>query len=182
MKSEHSEMEKKIELILKGKGYQEPCHPLRELAEEVENTRKNLRLKVFLVKWMGFILLLLVPVLSATISVMMNTTWKLFGFSFTAILSYILTLLTILNSIFRPRDRFRKSCNLEMDLDNLELKFLIDLERKKPAEITRDLLLTDAESFNKSLQPIREAMIDLFLPDAASPSDQKDASNSRKTP
>ena len=155
---------------------------MRELAEEVESTRKKLKLKVFRVKWMGFILLLLVPILSATISVMMDTSWKLFGSSLTAILSYILTLLTILNSIFRPRDRFRKSCSLEMELDNLELKFLIDLEKKKAAEITSDFLLTEAEFFNKSLQPIREAMIDLFLPDSASASDQKDPSKARKTP
>jgi hypothetical protein len=175
MHSSEKSMEKSIELILEEKNCKEPWRPLRDLAKEVERTRKSLKRKVLWFKWPGFILLVLVPVLSATISVMIGTSWKIFGFSSTGILSYFLTLFTILSSIFRPRDRFRKACNLEMDLDNLQQKFLINLERKRLGAIDSDLLLTQAEALNKSLQPIREAMIDLFLPDTAINSELKGA-------
>jgi len=175
MYSTEKSMEKAIELILDEKNCKEPWRPLRELAKEVESTRANLRVKVRWFKWPSFILLVLVPVLSASISVMIGTNWKILGFSSTGILSYILTLFTILNSIFRPRDRFRKACNLQMDLDNLQQKFLIDLERKKRGAIDSDLLLTQAESLNAFLHPIRQANIDLFLPDSSGSSDQKGA-------
>ncbi|MGA3071457.1 MAG: hypothetical protein ABSD43_14710 [Terracidiphilus sp.] len=166
-------MAAKIELILAEKGYEHPWCPLYDLAKEVGDLHENLDGKILWVKYPGLVLLVLVPILSAFVTGLTGTEWHVGRFSWAGIVSFILTIVTILNSSFRPRDRFRKCCNLEMDLSRLERSFLIDLERLAPGKIDSNDLLAKAESLDESLQPIRDALIDLFLPDMASGGDSR---------
>jgi len=128
-----------IELILREKGYRDSWRPLKDMAEEVESLRANLNGKVLWVKWTGLILLVLVPIGSAIVTSLtsLKNPSSYYGFTAAEIASFILTVLTILNSIFRPRDRFRKCCNLELDLDNIEHNVLLELENLPSIDLAK---------------------------------------------
>ena len=105
----------RAETILSEKNYKKDCYPLRELVCSINFIEKNVSRKVKIFKWFGQGLLILIPIISAlltfTVAAKQETTlpWLKDSMPY---LSLVLTLMTILNSIFRPGDRFKEACLL----------------------------------------------------------------------
>jgi len=85
--------------------------------------------------------------------------------SYVLYLSLSLTLLTILNSIFRPGERFREACLLGIKIAHFKSELLTALEEMK--KITDASLLELVERYRKAFERYQEQLIGLFLPELA---------------
>lgn len=158
-----------VQQILKKRGYEKQCLPLEDIANEIGKTNANLHFKLQIYKWPGMVLLILVPVISSSLSVIVTKTehGPASGFFFSPVfmagLSYGLTLLTLFNSIFSPRERFTSLCHMGIPLHDVAVAFLAKLEMLPDPIQERDLhALT--EEFEDILLPYKKGLISLFLP------------------
>jgi hypothetical protein len=137
---------------------------VRIITEHTENVVK----KVKWYKWFGFFLLMAIPLLSAFLSFLINiqkgdgnylvslAEWTL------PWLSLIVTVLTILNSIFKPAERFSMACHMGIELDVFKRTFLIDMGTIK--EVDDDKLAKFVNDKSEKFRNIQENLIHLFLP------------------
>lgn len=164
----------KAKEILKEKSYAKDCYPLDELINVVIATEKNVRAKVFWYKWSGLILLVSIPLISALLSVIItqdseatinstNTFRDLLPVA--PYLSLGLTLMTILNSIFKPGERFRTACLMSIKVSHFRADILADLE-KLPSAVSDDVLLKVIHKNRKDFEFYQEQLVGLFLPEA----------------
>lgn len=152
--------------VLHEKGYSKESYPLHSLAETVESNHKNARSKVFMYKWSGFFLLTAVPLISAflTIGLSNDKTSSLQWITETAVLtlSFILTLLTVLNAIFRPGERFYQVCLIGINIETFKSDFLTDLTQLK---VVDDVILAKfIQEKRKAFEGYQEKLIGLFMP------------------
>ena len=154
--------------VLQHKGYQEDCHPLNALLETVETNSKLATSKISFYKWSGLFLLTSIPLVSALLSVSVGLEVKnAIGIaallkSLSLPLSLILTVVTILNSIFRPSERFRHACILGIRIDSFKTDFLVALERLE--KVDERALLDIVTMGRKEFVRYQEELIGLFMP------------------
>jgi hypothetical protein len=176
------ELVPRVRAILKERGYETGSYPLESLAERIEETERSVLRKVRGYKWPGLILLALIPLLSTCISVLVTekpkavySTNLLYGMSFT------LTLLTVLNSIFRPSERFKEACRMGVDFERIRSDFLVELEnlprvgqayaqqakKQDEAHTEEARLHAVVGKFYKLVAPYQKELISMFLPEVA---------------
>lgn len=154
--------------ILKEKGFKEPCPPLDALAETVDFNSKLTDTKVFVYKWGGLFLLTSIPLVSALLSVSVGleaghaTELACTLEALSLPLSLLLTIGTILNSIFRPTERFRNACLLGIRITAFKSDFLVALERLE--KVDKPALLDLVDTKRKEFEPYQKELIGMFLP------------------
>ncbi len=152
--------------MLRNRGYDRECLPLEDVAFEIGETIQNLSRKVKLYKWPGMILLVLIPVISTSLSVLVTRSQRPSGIviplAVVESLSYGLTLLTLFNSIFAPRERFTSLCHMGIPLHEVAITFLAKLETLQ-APKQHELHALAAE-YERILFPYKKGLISLFLP------------------
>ncbi|MDX1251293.1 MAG: hypothetical protein IDH49_03395 [Gammaproteobacteria bacterium] len=154
--------------ILQEKGYKKHCHPLEALSNTVETNGKIAARKIRFYKWAGLFLLTLIPLVSALLSVSVglkdgDTTWlETTILSLSLPLSLLLTVATILNSIFRPSERFRNACLIGVRIGAFKEDFLSALQRLEKVEERTLLDLVDKK--RKDFEKYQEDLIGLFMP------------------
>jgi hypothetical protein len=154
--------------ILQDHGYQKPCHPLEALARRIQNTERNLSIKIFVYKWTGLSLLVLIPIISTVISLLVAGEKSLVAISpskWLYGLSCTLTLLTVLNSIFRPSERFKEGCRMGVDFDLIRSYFLAELEEMSAVDEAH--LHALVHKFDELVAPYQKELISMFLPEVA---------------
>jgi hypothetical protein len=155
---------RKVKAVLQYRKYQEPCYPLDDIAQIIDDTSRNIESKVFFYKWLGMTLLVLIPLIATTLSIVLAET-KNYGWP-TQSLSYSLTFLTLLNSIFKPGERFRQVCLMGIEVSHFKDEFLAELEKlllKGQVEETQLLEFIDIQSHQ--FEPYQEKLIGLFFPE-----------------
>lgn len=162
--------------VLREKNCSRHYHTLESLIGEIEEAEESTLRKVGMYKWSAMLLLTTVPILSALLSVALVNGEK-GGVSlqvYAQWLSITVTCLTILNSIFRPGERFARSCRLGLRISDLKDRFIEELEELPPVsgksteEFERSLFRLVHRHREKVMQ-YREALIDLFLPESGQP-------------
>jgi hypothetical protein len=145
------------------------CYALEDIAKTLDDTYRNVMLKVRLYKWAALALLTLIPVLSAFLSVLVSDKdHTLKGLAPALIyVSYLLTLLTILSSIFNPGERFKRICLLGIKLGDLKTRAIEGLERLQLHD-DEAAIYKLAEKLSRELRPYREQLVELFLPEIQS--------------
>ncbi|GAB2887493.1 hypothetical protein GCM10027046_14740 [Uliginosibacterium flavum] len=152
--------------VLQEKGYRKHCHPLDTLSRTFEMTSKNVASKVRFYKWFGFILLTIIPIISALISVLISlknpgSDW-LPAEAMVFPLSLTLTLLTILNSIFKPSEKFREVCLIGIGIERFAVDFMVALERMPKVDESSLLELIDKK--RKEFETYQIELIGMFMP------------------
>jgi len=159
----------RVRKILSERGHHGVCQPLDGLAETIEDTERNVARKVKVYKWPGLILLAAIPILSTSLSVVVTGTksgpaWlSVPALSF--VLSYTLTVLTVLNSIFRFSERFKEACRIGVDFEQIKSSFLMELESLPVLDEVH--LHTLVTKFSKLVAPYQKELISMFLPEVA---------------
>jgi hypothetical protein len=155
-----------VRAILSERGYEKVCHPLEALAQSIEDTERNVSVKVHVYKYPGLILLGLIPIISAFLSMLVTGEPKQ-GYlrELMYVMTYLLTFLTVLNSIFRPSERFKESCRMGVDFQRIKSDFLADLESLPQVEESH--LHAIVSKFNKLIAPYQKELIAMFLPEVA---------------
>ena len=171
---EFTQLPEKAKKILKEKNYTKDCYPLDELINVVIATEKNVRSKVFWYKWSGLIFLVSIPLISALLSVIItqdsnpatnsSNTFR-YLLPIAPYLSLGLTLITILNSIFKPSERFRTACFMSIKVSHFRADILADLE-KLPSAVSDEVLLKVVHKHRKDFEFYQEQLVGLFLPEA----------------
>jgi hypothetical protein len=145
---------------------------LDELVESYRLNDRNNSLKITRYKVSGAVLLLAIPIISSTVSFAVNMTdtahfqapvsWLRGS---VPLLSLVLTLLTVLNSVLKPSARFSRCCRIGVELFHWRCALLEDLEQVDLGD-ERHLLACLAEH-RKALRKIQESQINLALPEQA---------------
>lgn len=154
--------------ILQEKGYTKHCYPLDALTKTVEENCEIVSRKIRLYKWPGFFLLTFIPIFSALLSVAVGlknggATWlETTILSLSLPISLILTIATILNSIFRPGERFRNACLVGIRINAFKEEFLSALQRLDKVEEYALLDLIDKK--RKEFEKYQEQLIGMFMP------------------
>jgi len=153
--------------ILQDKGYSKECYTLEDLANVIDETQKNVIHKVWLYKWLGLPILVLMPIISAFLSVIIAQKSPSEPFAMLVWLvpymSFGLTVLTILNAIFKPGERFKQVCSLGIQVASFKDEVLSALASLSPVDDASLLKLVDAN--RKRFEVYQEQLIGLFLPE-----------------
>lgn len=156
--------------ILSGKNYREPCYPLDDLLRIIVESIHNTERKVLFYKWFGFFLLVAIPLLSTVLSVALASDEKnrqelvRFLLQYAPYLSLALTVMTLLNSIFKPGERFQTACFISIQISHFKSDLLADLE-KLPLPVDTEGLLKLVHRRRKEFESYQEQLIGLFLPE-----------------
>jgi hypothetical protein len=152
--------------VLQDKGYKKHCRPLDALTRTVEATSRNAARKVRAYKWFGFALLTFIPIISALLSVLVNLESPNPGWlpakTLLFPLSLSLTLLTILNSVFKPSEKFREACLIGIGIDRFTADFMIELERM--AKVDDATLLELIDKKRREFEMYQIELIGMFMP------------------
>ncbi len=150
--------------VLKEKGYDKKCHALEMFLNSIEFNSKNNSRKVWINKYSGLFLLTSIPIISASLSVLINLKSQNDSLSYSLVfgISIALTLFAILNSIFTPGEKFQLSCEIGIMIDNFKIGFLIDLERLDSIEDSSLLELIDKKK--DEFETYQKMLISLFMP------------------
>ena len=146
-------------------------HQLDHLDHEFDDTERHIKTKRWICKPSAFIVLMCIPILSAVISAL--ATEKVGGWALKGP-SYVLTLVTLLNSVFKPADRFRELCRMSMSVHSLRDAFISELRKKWKDPDKETAAIQLCEEYEKKLNPMNTRLIELYLP--YSP-DQKQGAN-----
>lgn len=158
----YPQLANEVRVVLKNHG--KSCHSLEEVAKAIDYTQSNLRRKVSFYKWPGMILLVLIPLVATALTVVLAE--QTYGW-LAKPLSYSLTFLTILNSIFKPSERFRQVCALGVKIAVFKDIFLGNLEKLLSPGVEHTQLLEFGEQTMKRFAPFQEELIEFFLPETA---------------
>lgn len=147
--------------ILHEKGYKKHCPPLDALSNLVETNDKNTKPKIFCYKWSGLFLLTSIPLISALLSVLVSLkdSW---AETLILPLSLLLTLFTILNSIFKPSERFRQACLIGIRINRFKVNLLMELEALP--KIDEATLFEVIRNKHGEFEKYQEELIGLFMP------------------
>ena len=151
-----------VRAILNERGYEKTCLPLEAVAQRVEGIHRNIRLKLIFYKWSSLFILILIPLISTLLSIFV--TKNLTGVWVDSF-AYSLTILTLLNSIFRPSFRFKELCEMGLGVQELKDEFVTRLENL--TKIDEGKLHMIREDCDRRLLPYEKRMIALFLPEAS---------------
>lgn len=167
-----------------GKGKDNNDDPLIKISEVIQENYYNTKRKVSIYKWSCLLVPTLIPILSAILSISIASK-DTFNFINTPWLSALITLITILNSMFQPSERFRKSCLIGIQLEHHKIKFLERIKKykeignndapKKSKEY--DSIISD---YSDIMSKIQENLIDLFAPKAEKSSAERENYNSKR--
>lgn len=159
------------------------CYHLRDVARKVDETERNIAGKTHCFKVLVVIVLLVLPLISAIISFLTTAAGKeLWRKEVVMYLSWAVTLLTVLNSLFRPRERFSEACKLGIRIQELKDRFISRIEElTKEKSQPQETLHRACDHFEKELEPIETALIGMFLPEAGAEG-QKPASHKGEHP
>lgn len=160
--------------VLHDKQYTADCYPLSELVRTVVGTEKNLRNKIGLYKWSALFLLVAIPLISTLVSVIITPDAPVAVGAplepFAALrgvapyISLVLTLMTLLNSIFKPAERFHTACLMSIKTAQLRSEIVADLERLATPPAEKDVLDL-VHKHRKNFVAYQEQLIGLFLPE-----------------
>jgi len=154
--------------VLQEKGYKKHCHALDALSRIVETNSNIVIRKIRFYKWSGLFLLTSIPLISALLSVSVGlkdggATWlETTILSLSLPLSLLLTIVTILSSIFRPSERFRNACLVGIRIDTFKGELLAALERMEKVDECALLDLVDRK--RKEFEKYQEELIGMFMP------------------
>src|SRR5271157_116070 len=98
---------------------------LKDLVLRYKFHKEIVDLKTVAFKWMGYFLLLSIPIISSLVTAINNLDYFKINISFINIIGITLTILTILNSTLKPSDKFLSATIHSVALNN----WLTDLKR-----------------------------------------------------
>jgi hypothetical protein len=150
--------------ILKRKNYTATCYPLFHLTNSIMKNDKFVNNKVTIYKYLALPLLLGIPLISTYLSIVANMKGDEFFTNSLRYASVILTVMTVVNSIYRPRVRFAKSCKLEIKIEHFKSNFLGTLEKMQ--KIDEESLLAFESEQRAKFETYQEELITLFLPES----------------
>lgn len=150
--------------ILREKGYKKNCYALNELCQTIDLNTKNTLTKIRVFKWLGLTLLTAIPLMSTLLSILVSMKegsqrWSADTFLY---LSVALTIFTILNSIFKPSEKFQLASRLGIRIYIFKTNFLIELERMKTINEQDLLALIEAKSL--AFLTYQEELVGMFMP------------------
>ncbi|HEY4593823.1 MAG TPA: hypothetical protein VIJ61_15510 [Thermoanaerobaculia bacterium] len=148
-------------------------YALEDAAKALDDTYSNVALKVRFYKWTALALLTLIPILSAVLSLLLSPGKTSIPVGpYAVYVSYVLTLLTILSSIFNPGERFKRICMIGVALGDIKTWTLEQLEDLPRSEDSAHKLAMDLRD---KLRPYEIQLIELFLPETKVPPEEKSA-------
>lgn len=154
-----------VHKVLEEKGYAKHCATLDVLAKAVDINNKYVAHKVWFYKWSGLFLLTFIPIVSALLSVLVSLKgqhhWWL-SESIVLPLSLALTVFTILNSIFKPSERFSEACLIGVGIELFTVEFFMDLEQM--TQIDEPALVELIGKKCKEFQVFEIKQIGIFMP------------------
>jgi hypothetical protein len=168
MEDSSEKLSSKAKSILSDHGYSKTCYPLDDLAKTIEDNKTNVARKILVYKWPGLALLVLIPVISTLLSVLIseNISATVTGTMAVKIFSYSLTFLTLLNSIFKPGERFRLACSIGIEIQCLMDRLLTEVENlSQPVQDAK--LLELCAKFRDDFVPIQNKLTGIFFPETA---------------
>lgn len=164
----------KVEQLLVAHSYSKACYPLEDLVSTIMGTEKIIWRKLKTYKWFGFILLTAIPVTSTILSVAITSnggeggagTGDIFAWlkPYVPHLSVSLTLMTLLNAIFKPSERFQTVCSLSIKVSHFKSDVMAEIEKLSP--FNEQKLLDLVDKFRSSFEPYQEQLVGLFMPEA----------------
>jgi len=157
----------RAKLVLKKKGYTDDCYPMDDLIGIIEDNHTKTMRKVFFYKWTAVFLLVVIPLLSASLSFAVNRdvaqVFKGDLSPYVPEMSLLLTVFTILNSILKPGERFKQACFIGIKIDHFKSDFIAELEKKSTID---DAILIDyVHSKRTRFECYQEQLIAMFLPE-----------------
>jgi hypothetical protein len=144
---------------------------LEDAAKTLDELHRNVIIKVRLYKWTALAVLTLIPIFSTFLSVLLSEK----NGALTPILvyvSYTLTLLTLLSSIFNPGERFKRICVIGIELADIRTWALENLEQLTPSE---ESVHDFANKLREKLHPYEVQLVDLFLPEVRTRTSEKES-------
>lgn len=171
--------------ILNQKKIVEHSHALERLIESVSQNQRLALSKVRAYKPFGLILLTVVPLLAALLSALIAAKQMVIPLlppggiePVEILLSVTLTMLTILNSIFKPSQRFQQACLIGIGIERFTTEFMADLEGM--TDISPKSLADFVKWQHNDFEKFEVALIELALPlEAASIRLSEDSRNPR---
>jgi hypothetical protein len=162
-------LEERTTSILVRRGFAGDFYPLRDLLKAIDDNRAWAVRKVRGYKWSALFVLLAIPLLSAFVSTALGAKEAFASLQpAVAWVSLAVTVLTILNSILKPGERFPAACRVATQIENLADELLAELETIE--RIDQKSLAALVGRYRDKLAPYREELVQLFLPTtAASP-------------
>ena len=163
-------LDKLAKAVLERRNYHTDLPLLKELTDSFNYNHEKVEKKIRNYKAGGFFLLFAIPIVSTVSAFLINvpeeteTPWLLNSLRASLpLLSLILALLTVLNSIVKPAVRFSRCCRIGLDFFHWRSAFLEGLEKLEPLDDKKlvDYLADERKKFRK----IQEAQIELALPD-----------------
>ena len=154
--------------VLQEKGYRKHCYPLEALSKMVEKNSTLTDSKVRFYKWFGLFLLLLIGVLGVILPFLVsldgNSAWKE---NAVQIISIVLAVSTIFNSMFKPTERFSAACRIAVRIEHFKAEVLLALERLSKIDLDDTTLHELVDHKLKEFEKYQEELIGLFLPERA---------------
>ncbi len=157
------------ELLLRKK-YENELPVLNELVGSFDYSERNIRKKIWIYKYVGYFLLFAIPIISALIAFMANASedatldpsvsWLQ---GKVPLMSLILAVLTVVNSIIKPGIRFDRCCRIGVDLFHWRCSFLEGLEKIESSKEKE--LLEFLSNKRREFRKLQLADISLALPD-----------------
>jgi uncharacterized membrane protein (DUF106 family) len=151
--------------VLKKKNYVKHCYSLEEFLKTVECNKMYTVRKIFWYKWLGLFLLTSIPLISALLSVLVGIKGDSSGLMQETVilyLSFALTICTILNSIFKPSERFQTACRIGIAINSFIVKFLIEIEQK--TTIDESELVEIVKNKQEEFEDYQVKLISMFMP------------------
>ncbi len=167
-----SELLAQARKVLSDKNYNKECFPLQDLIRTIVDAEILVSRKVTIYKWFGLVLLMSIPLVSALLSVLVTQNSDAVPKSkmifaclsiYAPYLSFLLTLMTIFNSIFKPGERFQSSCFIAIKIKNFRSNLIADLEKLSPVQDTT--LIDLVQKHQVAFEAYQEKLIGLFLPE-----------------
>jgi hypothetical protein len=155
--------------------HNEDFPPVMDLADALDENARFAQRKVRLYKWSGLFALLAIPLLSTIVSILVADGGQKFRLDplVLPVLSAALTLVTLLNSIMKPGERFQAACRVCMRVRAIGNRLLESLATAD--RVDDKTLVAIVNKHRRRLLPLQEELIQLFLPTNAA-SDRADVS------
>jgi hypothetical protein len=151
--------------ILKSRQLPTDCPSLLELINAIGFEQQSVQKKVPWFKWMGFFLLGAIPLLSALMSTAVASGDKFQWPGLeqaTLVASLILTVMTIVNSTFKPAERFKELCAIGIGIQKFKSDLLLSLESLPAAN--EDKLHEQVGKMRQDFSRYSTALSALFMP------------------
>lgn len=158
-----------VNSVLLEKSYSKHSFPLDEFTGIVEKNEKLIENKVLFYKWTGMSLLILIALLGVITPYVVALGTESFGGHqelIVAIAGLTLAVATILNSMFKPYERFSTACHIGIKISKFKVSFLLALEKQK--NLNDKNLLNLVNTALDKFEEYQEDLIELFMPSQTS--------------